>query len=408
MASLPVEVLFGVYLGVLTGIVPALVSWGLGFTFKYFTGVTIPGLGVVVLAVAIAGVSGGLLALNDPTITGSENRVRLTVALVVVLMLSLYAHNRGDALGASLPRRLTLRRLTERTLSRDVVELAGRRGRVTVSVVGDVGDVEGYPEMPEALRAEIRESTWAFPADLPLSELENRVADRLRTAFDLADVSVTLDERARATVAAAPPVGALSKRVPAGDRAVAVDALVPTGLARGDEVTVVADGERVSGTVLGATAGDDPSPPAPAETGDESDDDAPATAAPRAATAAGGEGQGALAVDRSDAEGLLGVGRVERLTVRSRGVRREFELVSMLRRAGLRFRRLTARADGALDGATLGEAAVHERHGVVVLAVRHDQRWRLAPRGDQSVAAGDELFVVGAPDRLASFQEVAA
>jgi len=63
MASLPVEVLFGIYLGLLTGIVPAFVSGALGFAFKYLTGVTLPGLGVVVLAVAIAGINGGLMGL---------------------------------------------------------------------------------------------------------------------------------------------------------------------------------------------------------------------------------------------------------------------------------------------------------------------------------------------------------
>jgi len=34
MASLPVEVLLGVYLGLLVGIIPALTSWALGFLFK--------------------------------------------------------------------------------------------------------------------------------------------------------------------------------------------------------------------------------------------------------------------------------------------------------------------------------------------------------------------------------------
>lgn len=38
MASLPVEILFGVYLGLLVGIIPALISWALGFIFKYARG----------------------------------------------------------------------------------------------------------------------------------------------------------------------------------------------------------------------------------------------------------------------------------------------------------------------------------------------------------------------------------
>lgn len=54
MAPLPVEIMAGVYLGLLVGIIPALAAWALGFIFKYFTGVTLPGFGVVVFAVALA------------------------------------------------------------------------------------------------------------------------------------------------------------------------------------------------------------------------------------------------------------------------------------------------------------------------------------------------------------------
>lgn len=66
MASFPVEVLPGLYLGILTGIIPALVAWAFGFAFEYVTGVTVPAFGVVVLAVAIAGVNGGLWRRTIP------------------------------------------------------------------------------------------------------------------------------------------------------------------------------------------------------------------------------------------------------------------------------------------------------------------------------------------------------
>jgi hypothetical protein len=92
MAPLPVEILLGIYLGILTGIIPALVAWGLGFLFKYFTGVSIPGFGVVVLGVALAGVSGGLLALADPIITRGANAPTVVTGILVVIGLSLYAH----------------------------------------------------------------------------------------------------------------------------------------------------------------------------------------------------------------------------------------------------------------------------------------------------------------------------
>jgi Trk K+ transport system NAD-binding subunit len=40
--------------------------------------------------------------------------------------------------------------------------------------------------------------------------------------------------------------------------------------------------------------------------------------------------------------------------------------------------------------------------------VRTDDTWTFAPRGSLSLSPGDELFVVGAPDALVAFSEVAA
>ncbi|WP_258555513.1 potassium channel family protein, partial [Halopelagius longus] len=99
---------------------------------------------------------------------------------------------------------------------------------------------------------------------------------------------------------------------------------------------------------------------------------------------------------------------VDRFVVRSRGVRREFELVNLLRRAGKRFRRLTVREGGALDGSTLGEATVRDQFSVAVLAVRSDGRWSLAPRGEHRIEAGDDLIAVGSATDLDAFAEVVA
>ncbi|MFD1598231.1 potassium channel family protein [Halobellus rarus] len=417
MASLPVEILYGLYLGVLTGLVPALIAWLLGFGFKYFTGITIPGLGVVGLGVMIAGLNGGLLALADPSLTGSANQLRLTVALLVVLMGTLYAHGQGDKMGASLPRRMTLRELTKRTLSADVVELVGGRGQARITVVGDVGDLEGYPPLPAALREAIRAETWTFPADLPLVELESRVAAALRTEYDLVEVSVTLDERARATVSAAPPTSGLSKHLKPGERAVSVDALVPTGTARGDEVTVLADGERFDARFLGVLeeAGSDAggvapagsSPAAETDGGDETADPPTAAGESTVPTATGGPARVTLAAGRQPATDLLAADDV-RLVVESRGSRREFELVGLLRRTGKRFRRFTVGVGSELVATTIGEAGVREVHGVIVLAIRHDGSWSIAPRGSHAIASGDDLLVVGSKADLDAFGEVTA
>ena len=420
--SLPVEIVFGVYLGVITGIVPALVAGTLGFVFKYVTDVTIPGLGVVVLSLAIAGVNGGLLALNDETIRSSERAPAILTAIVVVLMISLYAHAQGDRLGASVPKRISLKRLRDRTLSTDVIELVGGRGRVSVEVTGEVNDMEGYPPLPADTRRAILDGDWTFPADLPLAELESRFAERLQTELDLADVSVRIDERARATVAAAPPTGALSKRVPAGKRAVSVSALVPTGIARGDVVRVITPDLDAQGLVIAAQSSGKPEPGAGAAStsapvaGDDADPDdlrtdggEAAVAPPPAATApttTGGEGRVTLALDRAEATALLRADR-GRVLVLSRGTRREYELTALLRRTGKRFRRASVVAGGPLDGHTIGEAEVREAYGVAVLAAQHDT-WTIAPGGSQPLSAGDDLFVVGSREALDRFAEVAA
>ncbi len=410
---LPVEILFGLYLGVLTGVLPALVSWGLGFLVRYVTGVSIPAFGVVVLALALAGINGGLLALNDPAVLASGFRV--VVALVVVLMISLYAHSKGDRMGAEFPRRLSLAGLRERTLSRDVIDLVGARGEVRVEVTGEVLDMEGYPPPTMATRAAIRDGEWRFPADLPLSELETRFEDRLRTELDLADVSATIDEHGRATVVAAPPLSGVSKRVPVGRRAVSVETLVPTGIARGDEVTLAGDGVAVDGTVVAARSGgggaaapasadgSGPSGP-PATDGGTPTDPTPPAAAP---TTTGGDGRLTVAVPRSDAPTVLDLER-PRVVVRARGTRREYELLSLLRRAGKRFRKVTVRPTSGLVGTRLGDADLRAAHDVAVLGVKRPDGWLFAPDGDVALGAGDELFVVGRRESLDAFDGVVA
>jgi hypothetical protein len=404
--TLPVRVLLGLYLGVLTGIIPAVVAWGLAVLFRAVTGLTVPSFAVVVLGVAIAGVNGGFLAFNDPTIVQSANSVTLVTALLVVMLVSFYAHNLGDQLGAALPRRFSLSALRERTLSADVVEFVSGHGQVRVRVAGPVEDVEGYPPMPDDLRATVETVAWTFPADLPVDDLEERVERRLREEFDLAAASVTIDERARATVAAAPPSSVLSRRVPADRRAVSVTALVPTGVARGDEVTVHTAGGAVDGTVVSARSGT----PAPPDTARDGDPGAPGDARPatgQAPRTTGGEGRVTVAVDREDAPVLVGADR-GRVVVASRGTRREYELVSLLRRAGQAFGHVTVGTGGPLDGASIGATDPREAYGVAVLAVRANGEWTVAPGPTTELAAGDALFAVGGRDALAAFAEAVA
>ena len=402
--ALPVEILLGIYLGLLVGVIPALIAWALGFVFKYVTDVTLPGFGVSILAIALAGVNGGLLALADKSITQSPNAPRILTAILVVGMLALYAHSKGDQMGATLPRRLSLTSLGKRTLSMDLADLVGG-DEVRVRIAGEVADMEGYPPLPEDLRRDIRNAELTFPADLDLAELETRMTERLRTEFDLGDAAVTIDERGRATIAAAPPFSGLSKRIGTGRHAVSVTGLVPTGLARGDEVTVITPDAQVRGTVVSAHTGDDDQPAIEPPSADDNDD-GPAPPA-RAPTTTGGEGRLTVAVTRTDVQPLLRAGSVK-IVVESRGTRREYEVVSLLRRADRRFRRLTVRPGSVLEGRPLGTARLRETYGVAVFAVRKTEGWRLAPAGETTLAAGDELYAVGERTQLESFGEALA
>jgi len=406
MPSLPAEILLGIYLGLLVGTLPALVSWALGFSFKYFTGVTLPGFGVTILAIALAGVNGGLLALADRSITQGPNAPRLITAILVVGMISLYAHSKGDQMAVDFPRRISLSKLRSKTVSRELADFMSGGDEVRIRVVGEVADMEGYPPLSEELRAELRNAELTFPSDLKLAEFEERMAQRLETEYDLGDVSVSIDERGHATVVAAPPFSGLSKRVVSGRHAVSVRGLIPTGLARGDEVTVITPDVQVRGTVISARTGDGKNAKQPdiePLSTEEPEDGEEAKPQPvRAPTTDGGDGQLTVAVTRTDIQPLLRASEVK-VVVESRGTRREYEVVSMLRRADRRFRRFAVRSSSPLAGTRLGTARLRETHDVAVLAVHKGSGWLIAPRGDTTLEAGDELFAVGKRDKLDAF-----
>ncbi|MCH7662005.1 MAG: potassium transporter TrkA [Euryarchaeota archaeon] len=362
--SVLTQLLVGLYLGALTGVVPALVSWALGFSFRYVTGVTVPGVAVVVVAAAIAGVSGGLLGLLDPAI--SETWVGIVAALVV-LMASFWAHNQGDKMGESFPRRISLESIRRRTLSGDVVERVGRFGQVHVRVK-TVENVEGYPPLPAGLREKLEGERLSLPADLPLSELERRVRDRLRSSYDLETVTVSIDRRANATVTAAPTLGRFSRRVPPDRRAVSVDALVPSGIDHGDRVRLALAHRIVEGTVLGVGEPDEE------------------TATARLT----------VAVSPEDVESVLVAEEVAVAVLAA--TEGSDDAVTRLKRAGLRFRSIDLGRARTLDPAALREAT-----GAQILAVRGTDGMRMPD--ERHPVNREDLLAVGTPEALRELRE---
>lgn len=400
------EVFLGIYLGLLAGIFPAFIAFGIGFGFKYFTDVTVPGLGVVVLGGALAGISGGLMGLLDPDLAESWTGI---TAVLVILMAALWAHSQGDKLAAATPRRLTLKRLREHKLSTDLAERVDSYGQIRIRPLGEIQDIEGYPPLPDDIRTQLRGGSWRFPASLSLAELETKLEERLTDDYELAEVTVSIDRKGRAEIAAAPTTAGLSRRVPRGKRAVSVKTLLPTGVARGDIVTLrLPDGD-VSGPVVSArTTGVEPpkeEPPAAEDEAGADGDEEKQPPPPKAPTTTGGDGQVTVALPVPDARRALRTDFAP-MVVHSRGKQREYEAIGVLTAGGNRFRKFTVGDDSPLAGTTIGEARIRDTYGVAILAVRRGTERIVAPRGDNHLLAGDRLIVVGTSANLRAFEEV--
>ncbi len=403
------EILVGIYLGLLAGIFPAFIAFSIGFGFKYFTNVTVPGLGVVVLGGALAGVSGGLMGLVDPQL--GEGWTGIT-AVLVILMACLWAHSQGDKLGTATPRKFTLKTLRENRLSTDLVDRMDSYGQIRIQPIGAIADIEGYPPLSEELREQLYTSSWKFPGNLALSELEHRLEERLVTDHELADVSVSIDKQGRAQIAAAPSGAGLSRRLPPGKRAVSIQTLLPTGVARGDSVTIDLPNGSITGPVVSArtTASKTETAPSPDgvpkdTAGDEKTDDETATP-PLPPTTTGGEGQITIAVSNVEAQRIIR-SSVAPIVVRSRGKQREYEAIGVLKANGNRFRKVAIGQESSLVGSTIGTAQVRDRYGVAILAIRRLTERIVGPSGTTTLQAGDVLIVVGKPNAVRSFTEVA-
>ena len=403
--ALPViaeEIILGIYLGLLTGIVPAFVAFGLGFIFRYFTNVTVPGLGVVALAGALAGVSGGLLGVLSPDIANSWTGIS---AVVVILMGALWAHSVGDALGAKTPRKWTLQRLKQTTLSADLVDRVDSFGQIRVQPMGDIHDIEGYPPLPDDVHLSIRHGSWRFPATLPLTDIEQKLEARLMDEFDLSEVSVTVDRRGRAQIAAAPAIGGLSRRIPDGTRAVTIRTLLPTGVARGDIISLRLEDDEITGPVMSARTEGVDITPAPVESPAEDGEEVPLPTL-KAPTTSGGEGQVTIAVPFEAARQIIEA-TFAPMIVHARGKQREYEAIALLSGHGNRFRQIVVGDRAEVVGQTLREARLIDEFHVLPLTLHRGTETTVIPSQTTTIEPGDQFIVAGSRHAIRQFREAA-
>lgn len=389
--TLHVDVLIGVTFGVLVGLLPALVVAAATVVLARYTEYGVGTIAAVAVALPLAGANAYVLGLasGEPTAAAP----RLAVASVVAVALALYANSQGAALADRLPTDRSAATRSDRTLSAAALDDVDGSGELCLSVTGAVEDVDGYPPLGPDLRARIEADSWRLPADLPLSALESRLTARLETEYDLSTASVSVDDRGRISVAAAPPARDLAERLPEDRRAVSVDALLPAGLARGDRVAVSVDGESLAGTVVSASArAGVESDPGGAVAGSDDAETGTAAATGDGGTV-GGAGRVTISMPTADARRVLAADGGE-VTVRPRETNPAFEAFSHLRRAGKEIRRVVL-TDGSRD--RIADAAEE----LEIVGVRRDEsgddpsgKWRFGP-DERDFDDGRAAFVVG-------------
>lgn len=100
--SLHGRILLGPYIGVLTGVLAGFVTFLLPFGFRYVAGVTFPSRMSLLLRLGVAGFQGSLYGLmRTPALITSPT---ILTALLVVLLATLYAHERGKELAKAAPK----------------------------------------------------------------------------------------------------------------------------------------------------------------------------------------------------------------------------------------------------------------------------------------------------------------
>jgi hypothetical protein len=323
----------------------------------------------------LAGVAGVAVYLNTTAalgqaITGTADPTDVEVALFNIAAFA--TGTAGAALGRRLGDRVALATVAGGEAVDDSVgRLVRTVGRtITVDLPEELDDAVGYDPVPEGTKESLAGRTFVFPRRLTVSELRDRLVERLRTDYAVGHVDAELaaDGTVEYLALGARPAG-LGPTLPPATKAVAVRADPAFAASAGDTVQVWETDpmERLLTAELRGTSGD-------------------------VAT---------LAVDAADTP-KLDPDTAYRLVTLPADDRPDREFVSLLRAARETFSSVTVAADSPLAGLPVGALSL-----VAVAVESPDGGTVTLPERGHTLAAGDTLFAIASPETLRRLERAA-
>ena len=354
------------------GIAVATVSGLVALLYRWYVREHVPnGLAVLFGLTVVALYLGTTTALGQ-VIGGEEDVLELravlpNLAAFAVGGVASYAGLKiGDRLGTDLF--VTTGR---RDVEADVSEIVQTVGRVTsVKLPEEIDDIVGYDPMPEATKETLENRRFLFPRRLTRDELRNRLVSRLKADYGVGHVDVELDDSGTVTyLAVGSRAAGIGPTLPPSTNAVAIRADPANAASAGDLV-------QVWGT----------DPPRRLLTGE--------------LRGVAGETV-TVAIDAAETPKVDQTERYRLVTLPVEE-RPDREFASLLRAADETMGTVTVGRGSALDGATVGSV------DATVVAITHEGTTpRTIPAADESLSAGDVLYLIAKPAALRSIETAA-
>jgi len=233
MYEILLEALWGIFKGIISGIIAFFAVLLLALVYRYFTNEKLSSFISIAFGLGFWGFSGGLLAiLETPTVGGA-------LEIVAVAIFVVWGGNTGDKIAEKLPKK-----------SISLLGLRGGKPAYTTIKLPNarlIYDMASKPRVPASLKAELSEREFILPSDIPVTDIANRVKRRLITDWGVGDVEIEIDQDGKVIhLAVSAKEQGLSALIPEGNVAIPIECdVIPSNLASGDIVKIFLDNEEV-------------------------------------------------------------------------------------------------------------------------------------------------------------------